>query len=267
MGSVRSPTNVHLKKTQSLNTFPNEPTKQIDYVIVYRKFSEGELQDKKNFRAHKMCELFFDKLEKEEFELYEIEHKKFDGKDDNKDYVYCLLHASNGRLLEEAEQISLEMKVRNAKIDDLENISSNQKPSYLNKLKQKAKELHAEFDKDHYRSEMKKGNIVSCSYDPFIKYMYQGVDDLKHFPMGPFSNNTRMVLVDNILNNITFLNDQEVLKQRTDQRIKDIINKNKSGTDNDSGDTEPLVESSSSKEQRSLRGKKGNLINYFSVFN
>ncbi len=150
----------------------------------------------------------------------------------------------------------------------MENISGVQKPSVLKKLANKAKDLHKEFDKTHYTSEMKKGNILSARYDPFVKYMYQGVDDLKNYPMGPFTNNVRMILVDNILNNVTFLNDQEILKWRTDEKIKQIIIKNKTGKNDDHKEMEPLKieETKNSKKDSFTKGKKGN-ITYFGVSN
>jgi hypothetical protein len=125
LDSIGSSSNLGLKKEKSyldnihrntinLNAFPNEPHKQIDYVIVYKKFSDEELKIRKNDRAHKIRELFFDKLIMEEFEIYEIDFKKIDDKK-NENYVYALLHASNARLLEEADQMSFEMKVRNVR--------------------------------------------------------------------------------------------------------------------------------------------------------
>lgn len=122
------------------------------------------------------------------------------------------------------------------KIDDLEQITADKKLS----LNQRLKNLRNEFDKEHYKSQMKNGNVVSAQFDPTIQYMYEGVGDLKHYPMGPLTNNLRGVLVDNILNNVTFLNDQEVLKFRTEQKIKDLILKNKKIYEN-GGETDPLI--------------------------
>jgi hypothetical protein len=67
-------------------------------------------------------------------------------------------------------------------------------------------------------------------FDPVVRYMFEGVDDMEHYPNGPFTNTTRMLLVDSILMNITFLNDQEILKLRIENKLKNIVNKNKTTT-------------------------------------
>lgn len=234
------------KATQSLNTFPNEPTKQIDYVLVYDKLTEYQLRtDKKKFRKHKIRELFFDKLEREKFEVYEINFTN----DKDEEMVYALLHCSNERLLEEADELNFEMKLRNCRLDDLESISADK--SLKSKLN---KSLNKKF-----QEEVKSGNIPSAVYDPFISYMYEGVSNKEIYPMGPFSNNTRMLLVDNILNNITFMNDQEILKYRTEEKIKSLIMDNKSNTD--ASEIKPIIPQANdidpSEKERSKNANKG----------
>lgn len=210
------------KKTHCFTTFPNDRKKHIDYVIVYKEFTEEELQKKKKMRVQKIRELFFEKLKKESFDIHNL--KYLNAK--NETVVYALLSCSTERLLEEIAQLNYEMKLKRCELDSLEK-DDEKKMSFFEKLKKKTKDLQHELDKENYQAKLKEGTVLSTVFDPTIKHMYVGINDEKHFPMGPLSNNTRMILVENMLNNVTFLNNSEILKQKTEEKIKEIIMKNK----------------------------------------
>ncbi len=133
-------------------------------------------------------------------------------------------------------------------------------------LKQRLKKLREELDKESFKSQIKNGNVVSTTYEPSIKYMYEGLNDLKNYPMGPFSNNTRHALVDSILNNVTFLNSQELLKMKTEQKVKELILRNKKSYENGGIEDElsPLVEQTTNAEdKRKQNDVKGKIIRGF----
>ncbi len=95
---------------QCLTSFPDENNKHIDYVIVYQEFSEQELSEsKKKSRISKIRDLFFQKLQKESLEIYDIPFKN----DKGQSFVYSLLHCPMDRLLEELEQLNFELKLKN----------------------------------------------------------------------------------------------------------------------------------------------------------
>ena len=53
------------------------------------------------------------------------------------------------------------------------------------------------------------GHVICAPYEPSIAYMFQGIEDAEH-PGGPFSDNRlRILVVDNILNNVSFLTRSE----------------------------------------------------------
>ena len=141
------------------------------------------------------------------------------------------------------------------RLDDLEKITGDEK-----------KHFSAVFDKlKDNNEEAKDGNVPSAKYDPFINYMFEGVTNKEDYPMGPFSNNTRMVLVDSILNNTTFMNDQEVLKYRTEEKIKNLIMGNKSDGDNASkSEVYPVLakgaDPSAKQKDKLKNGAKGKVI-------
>lgn len=66
-------------------------------------------------------------------------------------------------------------------------------------------------------------NIVSAPFEESISFMFEGVDDEEK---GPFNNSTRMLLVDNILRNLTFATDKQGANFKYDQYIRDIVYKN-----------------------------------------
>ena len=94
---------------QDLTCFPNDNTKPIDYVIVYKKNNLDDLKKKKNQNAERIRELFFEKLKKESFDLYFINFE--DAK--SHEYCYVLLSCSTNRLLEEYGFLNYEMQLKN----------------------------------------------------------------------------------------------------------------------------------------------------------
>lgn len=130
--------------SQIPNCFPNDNTKRIDYVIVYKsekpknktakkdddkadddKKEEGEDEEKndseelennkeerkkRRFRK-KTRKAFLKKLKEEGFE---VERLQWDGDDDDEEtQVFVLLHCSLKRLFEEAENAKLQMRLNN----------------------------------------------------------------------------------------------------------------------------------------------------------
>jgi hypothetical protein len=71
------------------------------------------------------------------------------------------------------------------------------------------------------------GKIISTQFDQSIKFIFEGVDDSKTYPHGPFSNTIRSLLVDNILKNISFLDENEMLKLKVMHKINEIISVNR----------------------------------------
>ena len=96
---------------QILTNFPNSNSKHIDYVIIYEAFTELDLKKKENYLIHSIREEFFNQLKKDSFYIYYIE-QELNGDDNKKTLIYALLHCSNERLLQEAENIRLEMKLK-----------------------------------------------------------------------------------------------------------------------------------------------------------
>ena len=101
-----TPNNPSQTNYQILTSFPNTNDKHIDYVLVYEN-----LDSVPNGRFKKKClanrKIFFDRLQKESFEIYTLEAKS-----KNDDMTYALLHCATERLLKQAEYINLEMKLK-----------------------------------------------------------------------------------------------------------------------------------------------------------
>ena len=91
---------------QILTSFPNQNEKHIDYVICYKKIDESVQIDEESHKKGLARQAFFKKLKEEKFDIHEIVHKKM---------VFVLLHCQMERLLEEAEMIRLEMKLKDVK--------------------------------------------------------------------------------------------------------------------------------------------------------
>lgn len=83
--------------------FPDN-TKKIDYVFKYDKPLEidADFIEKESYRI-----LFFEEVKKQSIEIYNLEIKT-----DTKIIAYMLLNANIERLLDEAELIKLEMKLK-----------------------------------------------------------------------------------------------------------------------------------------------------------
>jgi hypothetical protein len=83
--------------------FPDS-TKKIDYVLKYDKPLEidADFIEKESYRI-----LFLEEVKKQSIEIYNLEIKI-----DTKIIVYVLLNANIERLLEEAELVKLEMKLK-----------------------------------------------------------------------------------------------------------------------------------------------------------
>ena len=90
-------------KRQILTSFPDQNEKHIDFVIVYKQL-DGRPTDQECIK--KRAE-FFKELQKESFDIYDIDPKSTYDK-----FGYILLHCSTERLLREAESIRLKMPLK-----------------------------------------------------------------------------------------------------------------------------------------------------------
>jgi hypothetical protein len=95
--------------------------------------------------------------------------------------------------------------------------------SFLNKIKY---QFLRPLKNDH------QGKIISTQFDQSIKFIFEGVDDWIKYPNGPFNNTIRSLLVDNILKNISFLDENEMLKLKVMHKIKEIISINRNSNAN-----------------------------------
>lgn len=128
----------HSQLSQLPNCFPNDNTKRIDYVIVYKKDQqnqsekkskpdaesgeENEEKDEKDEVASKEKEKKERKFRKKTRKLF-IKQLKEEGFDverlqwvGDECEVFILLHCSLKRLFEEAENTKLQMRLNNVKI-------------------------------------------------------------------------------------------------------------------------------------------------------
>jgi hypothetical protein len=110
--SIDDAANVMMSAKQILTNFPNSNTKHIDYVIIYEAFTEFDLMKKENYLIHTIREEFFNQLKKDAFDIYYIEQEVHQDNENRKKLIYALLNCSNERLLQEAENIRLEMKLK-----------------------------------------------------------------------------------------------------------------------------------------------------------
>ena len=91
---------------QSLNYFPNNNKKHIDYVIYYKETPHiNSCKEKVQFRTK-----FFKQLMEEDFDFYYLKQKDVD--DENVTHVYVLLNCSLERLMDEAERMEIEMPLK-----------------------------------------------------------------------------------------------------------------------------------------------------------
>ncbi len=106
------PNNPNQTNYQILTSFPNANEKHIDYVLVYENLdSVPKSRFKKKCLANR--KIFFDRLEKESFEIYTLEAKS-----NKEDLIYALLHCDNERLLKQAEYMNLEMKLKTVSLSN-----------------------------------------------------------------------------------------------------------------------------------------------------
>jgi len=65
--------------------------------------------------------------------------------------------------------------------------------------------------------------------------MFQGLgeSDIQKYPEGPFNNTTRILLVDSILRNLSFLSEKQRLKFKIENSLNYIISKNLNHQDED----------------------------------
>jgi hypothetical protein len=95
---------------QNITSFPNDNSKHIDYVIVY-KFDPNN-PDSEALEKDEMRKAFFRNLKYEGIQIYFI---KFNA--DQEVHVYALLHAPLDTLLKEAERFNLQMRLNNVCIN------------------------------------------------------------------------------------------------------------------------------------------------------
>ncbi len=137
-------------------------------------------------------------------------------------------------------------------LNDLEEIETTN--TFVNKVKKNIKQV----EKNWQMSKKNRlGSAVCATFDPTIRYMFEGVDDFQNYPRGPFTNTHRMLLVDSILNNITFLNDQEMLKYRIETKLKNIVKKNKNDASEINEELIPTVPMPLNALEINLNNKKG----------
>ncbi|RNA37458.1 hypothetical protein BpHYR1_031974 [Brachionus plicatilis] len=107
-----------MEEPQITSCFPNDNTKRIDYVIFY-KYSEQSV-DSEDFKLKETNRNnFLDAVQKESIIL----NKELKFKTKNETNHYILLHCPLERLLKQAERIKLEMRLKDAKLDDPELIN------------------------------------------------------------------------------------------------------------------------------------------------
>ncbi|CAF0912236.1 unnamed protein product [Brachionus calyciflorus] len=190
---------------QILSNLPNQRDKHIDYVIFYEKFTEI-ISDPKKVQIDKKRTEFFAQLIFEGFEIYNIEETIGEKK-----YIYALLHCSIGRLMKEAENMRLELRLKNCRItseeadDDFEIIKFFKK-----KLKRRLKNDDEGYD------------IVSGQFESDISFMFQGYGEKNEI----FDNRLRCLIVDNILINLTYKENNHDIVSTLDDEIKSTVYSN-----------------------------------------
>ena len=100
---------------QVLTSFPNFNNKHIDCVIAYEEISDEEPISKQNQKIKLKRKEFFDDLKRQSFELFDIENEL----ENSRKIVFTLLHCPLERLLQEAENTRLEMRLKNVNRRDL----------------------------------------------------------------------------------------------------------------------------------------------------
>ena len=98
------------RELQKFCSFPNDNSKIIDYIIVYEDF-DGDTTDPAKIKILKKRKEFFKQLKVESFELYDLQNEH-----DGKKTTFTLLHCPVERLLQEAENFRLEMRLKNVNL-------------------------------------------------------------------------------------------------------------------------------------------------------
>ena len=98
------------REMQKFCSFPNDNSKIIDYIIVYEDF-DGDTTDPAKIKILKKRKEFFKQLKVESFELYDLQNEH-----DGKKTTFTLLHCPVERLLQEAENFRLEMRLKNVNL-------------------------------------------------------------------------------------------------------------------------------------------------------
>ena len=94
-----------------LNYFPNDPSKQIDYVIQYKEIPTTDKNSIQNKKCKQMRNKFITQLKmRQGFDIYKIVKTK--DKPENSKSIYLLLHCSLDRLMQEAERMHLELPLK-----------------------------------------------------------------------------------------------------------------------------------------------------------
>ena len=105
--------------SQILTSFPNDNIKHIDYVIIYEEQLDRDHLDERDLKIVQKRKEFFENLKENSFELVDLEVDIGNGKK----RVFTLLHCPLNRLLQEAEHIRLEMRLKNVMILVLQRIN------------------------------------------------------------------------------------------------------------------------------------------------
>ena len=92
---------------QVLTCFPNDNSKEIDYVIYYQ-YGLGDQTKEEFLQKEKIREQYLARLKEESLETYKLSYN-----DDNDMKVFILIHCPIDRLLAEAERVKLDMKINN----------------------------------------------------------------------------------------------------------------------------------------------------------
>jgi len=99
-----------ITRDQILTNFP-DGTKRIDYVFKYDKPLNETDYDADFIEKESYRRLFLEQIKRQKIEIYNLEIKA-----DTKISTYILLNANIERLLDEAENVKLEMKLKTVNI-------------------------------------------------------------------------------------------------------------------------------------------------------
>lgn len=191
------------------SSLPNCNQKRIDYVIKY--FLPLDEDPNKNIKKETFINLFLDELSKDSIEVYKLEIKT-----KQKKHFFGLIHCPLERLLVQADKIKFEMQLKNVFVNFLKLFNNFfyllrlQDDSIDFKYETETEFPFAKYLKKIYKTLKKtKENEISSSCNLFTKFdrsfksNFFGVDEIDLAPW-LFTDSTRSLLVDNILNDIEF---------------------------------------------------------------